>query len=177
MKDDSPASTRSSSPKLDWMIKRGMVGLCLNTCSGFTSTPSVSWFCHEVAVVWMAFVSVGLVDQVLRLNTTLCMLPCVVKIFLEFVSTPLTEHVWFDTLHSCSSACLMLCLHTYDCSVSVVGLLHVHPVLSVLYMLLHWPLLLCFLSQIPINQSNVMDDIEKWLELDDDVSDCIQFTL
>lgn len=50
MKDDSPASTRSSSPKLDWMIKRGMVGLCLKTCPGFTSTPSVSWFCHEVAI-------------------------------------------------------------------------------------------------------------------------------
>lgn len=29
MKDDSPASSRSSSPKLDWMIKRGMVGLSL----------------------------------------------------------------------------------------------------------------------------------------------------
>lgn len=30
--------------------------------------------------------------------------------------------------------------------------------------------MLFFLSQIPITQSSVMDDIEKWLELDDEVS-------
>lgn len=48
MKDASPASTRSSSPQLDWMIKRGMVGLCLNTCHGVV-----------VAVVGMLCVSLG----------------------------------------------------------------------------------------------------------------------
>lgn len=30
IKDESPASSSSSSPKLDWMIKRGMVRLVLN---------------------------------------------------------------------------------------------------------------------------------------------------
>lgn len=41
VKDDSPASTRSSSPKLDWMIKRGMVGpKCVLVWHWFTfSTP------------------------------------------------------------------------------------------------------------------------------------------
>lgn len=54
MKDGSPASTCSSSPKLDWMIKRGMVGLC-PTCvlvSHWVTFhyPLFSWFCREVAV-------------------------------------------------------------------------------------------------------------------------------
>lgn len=45
IKDGSPASTCSSSPKLDWMIKRGMVGLS-QTVSSFVpahlSVPFVS---------------------------------------------------------------------------------------------------------------------------------------
>lgn len=69
MKDDSPASTRSASPKLDWMIKRGMVRLgakCVppsNDASPPLSRPSVARSCRAVvillfAVVWIALARV-----------------------------------------------------------------------------------------------------------------------
>lgn len=87
MKDGSPASTCSSSPKLDWMIKRGMVGLFLKTCPGFSSvhlsTTSVSLFClvglfyFTFALVWIDFVWIhfwGSVFEVLCYNTLVCMI-------------------------------------------------------------------------------------------------------
>lgn len=106
MKDDSPASTHSSSPKLDWMIKRGMVGLCPKTCPGFSlihpSTPSTSWFCHEAAVYFwcgldcfclFGFGVSGIKVKHNGLHAFTCGKVC--KMFLEFVDTPSTEHVWF----------------------------------------------------------------------------------
>lgn len=87
MKDGSPASTCSSSPKLDWMIKRGMVGLFLKTCPGFSSvhlsTTSVSLFClvglfyFTFALVWIDFVWIHFwcsVFEVLCYNTLVCMI-------------------------------------------------------------------------------------------------------
>lgn len=87
MKDGSPASTCSSSPKLDWMIKRGMVGLFLKTCPGFSSvhlsTTSVSFFClvglfyFTFALVWIDFVWIHFwcsVFEVLCYNTLVCMI-------------------------------------------------------------------------------------------------------
>lgn len=63
-KDGSPASTCSSSPKLDWMIKRGMVGLS-QTVSSFVPAhlpvPFVSCLFFVVVVfsfipfVWLQF--------------------------------------------------------------------------------------------------------------------------
>lgn len=87
MKDGSPASTCSSSPKLDWMIKRGMVGLFLKMCPGFSSvhlsTTFVSLFClggllyFTFPLVWIAFVWIhfwGSVFKVLSYNTLVCMI-------------------------------------------------------------------------------------------------------
>lgn len=65
----------------------------------------------------------------------------------------------------------------------LVALFHLHNVSSVFfgYYMIYFTaltiLVLCFLSQIPINQNTVMDDIEKWLELDDEVNSWItEFT-
>lgn len=67
MKDGSPASTCSSSPKLDWMIKRGMVGLCLKCVlvwfifphrlfPGFVTRLQFTFDVAWIAFVWIIFV-------------------------------------------------------------------------------------------------------------------------
>lgn len=62
MKDGSPASTRSSSPKLDWMIKRGMVGVNFKTCPGFTLVSpfrTLSFGSFHTVLIYFAVVWVG----------------------------------------------------------------------------------------------------------------------
>uniref|UniRef100_A0A8C6TFQ1 Target of myb1 membrane trafficking protein n=1 Tax=Neogobius melanostomus TaxID=47308 RepID=A0A8C6TFQ1_9GOBI len=49
--DESPASTNSSSPKLDWMIKRGMVGL-FTLCALVNPHPHP----HGLLLAWVPFV-------------------------------------------------------------------------------------------------------------------------
>lgn len=62
VKDGSPASTRSSSPKLDWMIKRGMVGVNFKTCPGFTLVSPFHTLCLLVLFIqfWFTLLWSGL---------------------------------------------------------------------------------------------------------------------
>lgn len=121
VKDGSPASTRSSSPKLDWMIKRGMVGVNFKTCPGFTLVSPFHTLCLLVLFIqfWFTLLWSGLghflalVVQLLKWSTKVCMTSCgVVRAWHCSVCT-------FDMLHCCHTRSLphwMLCLATCDFS-------------------------------------------------------------
>lgn len=83
VKDGSPVSTCSSSPKLDWMIKRGMVGLFPNcalvllwlTFHHPLSLGCVLWLHFTIAFVFIALVPDFLKGWVDGLHAFICGLP------------------------------------------------------------------------------------------------------
>lgn len=185
-KDGSPVSTCSSSPKLDWMIKRGMVGLS-QTVSSFIparlSLPFVSclflfffhWFCLRGCssfpvssqLLWLEFSVDSLVLRMLLcwLKTTKCccffyfypvpastkpvaerdfiVLECHIVAIFILVCSPMFYPSWWSYFPRCNT--------------------HMHTNIIPLRSLPLFP-------QIPLTQSTVMDDVEKWLALDDEVN-------
>lgn len=135
VKDGSPVSTCSSSPKLDWMIKRGMVGLFPNCAPVLVwlafhhplSLGCVLWLHFTIALLFVAFVT-----DFLKGWIDVCMLLYVVCLFLfTFFFGVHSQNMTFLRLH-----CPDMLHHCNICHVLINSFFKFSQVLYVL----------CFLS-------------------------------